>query len=182
MLCGRQDGRVVWGRMDTCNIWMAESFCCPPETITTTLISNSPIYSPIQNSKLFLRGKKKLQNLSQVGLTKRKFTPCDGSMAAPTLLSLPCLLRQFLFSHSVCLRKGTSSFCIHRKKQEWPTCWVPPFVRRDRYLFPWNHTKAFQGGLVGTASKLATVDVLGGSSQIEGRSEVQKGTWFVVIL
>ena len=30
-------GRRVWGRMDTC-ICMAESFCCPPETITTLLI------------------------------------------------------------------------------------------------------------------------------------------------
>ena len=133
MLCGRQEGRVVWGRMDTCNVCMAESFCCPPETVTTLLISYSPIHSPIQNSKLFFEKKKKkkkkhkkLQNLPQAGLTKRKFTPCDGSIAAPTLLSLPCLLCQFLFSHSVWLRKGTSSFYIHRKKQKWPTCWVPP--------------------------------------------------------
>ena len=37
MLCGSLDGSGVWGRMDTC-IWMAESFGCPPETITTLLI------------------------------------------------------------------------------------------------------------------------------------------------
>ena len=37
MLCGSLDGRGVWGRMDTC-ICLAESLCCPPETITTLLI------------------------------------------------------------------------------------------------------------------------------------------------
>ena len=37
MLCGSLDGSGAWGRMDTC-IWMAESFGCPPETITTLLI------------------------------------------------------------------------------------------------------------------------------------------------
>ena len=36
MLCGSLDGRGVWRRMDTC-ICMAESLCCPPETITTFL-------------------------------------------------------------------------------------------------------------------------------------------------
>ena len=34
ILCGSLDGRGVWGRMNTC-ICMAESLCCPPETITT---------------------------------------------------------------------------------------------------------------------------------------------------
>ena len=43
-LCGSLDGRRVWGRMDT-HICMAESLCCPPETITVLLIS----YTPIQN-------------------------------------------------------------------------------------------------------------------------------------
>ena len=41
------DGRGVWGRKDT-YICMAESLCCPPETITTLLFS----YTPIQNKKL----------------------------------------------------------------------------------------------------------------------------------
>ena len=31
-------GRGVWGRMDTCAC-VAESLCCPPETITALLIS-----------------------------------------------------------------------------------------------------------------------------------------------
>ena len=46
MLCGRLDGKGAWGRMDTC-ICMAESLCCPPETITTLLIS----YTPVENKK-----------------------------------------------------------------------------------------------------------------------------------
>ena len=46
MLCGSLDEKGDWGRMDTC-ICTAESLCGPPETITTSLIS----YSPIQNKK-----------------------------------------------------------------------------------------------------------------------------------
>ena len=37
VLCDSPDGREIWGRMDIC-IWMAESFCYSPETITTLLI------------------------------------------------------------------------------------------------------------------------------------------------
>ena len=39
---GSQDGVGVWGRMDT-YLRMAELFCCPPETITTLLISYTPM-------------------------------------------------------------------------------------------------------------------------------------------
>ena len=42
MLCSSLDGRGVWGRMDTC-ICMAESLCCPPETIITLLIGYTRI-------------------------------------------------------------------------------------------------------------------------------------------
>ena len=42
MLCGSLFGRVVCGRMDTC-VFMAESFCCPPETTKTLLIGYAPI-------------------------------------------------------------------------------------------------------------------------------------------
>ena len=45
VLLGSLPGKGVWGRMDTC-ICMAESLCCPPETITKLLIS----YIPIQNN------------------------------------------------------------------------------------------------------------------------------------
>ena len=37
MLCASLNGRGVWGRMDI-RIYMAESFNCPPENITTLLI------------------------------------------------------------------------------------------------------------------------------------------------
>ena len=46
VLWGSLDGRGVWGRKDPC-ICMAESLCCPPETITTLLIG----YTLIQNKK-----------------------------------------------------------------------------------------------------------------------------------
>ena len=46
MLCGSLDGRGVGETMDPC-ICMAESLCCPPETITTLLIG----YTSIQNKK-----------------------------------------------------------------------------------------------------------------------------------
>ena len=42
MLCSSLNGRGIWGRMDTC-IGMAESIHCSPETITTLLISCTPI-------------------------------------------------------------------------------------------------------------------------------------------
>ena len=54
ILCGSLDGRRVWRRMDTC-ICMAESLCCLPETITTLLIS----YSPIQNKCLLKKGEER---------------------------------------------------------------------------------------------------------------------------
>ena len=46
MLCGSLDGKGVCGRMDTC-LCVVESLHCPPETVTTLLIS----YTLIQNKK-----------------------------------------------------------------------------------------------------------------------------------
>ena len=57
MLCGRLDGRGVWGRTDTC-ICMAESLHGSPETIKILLTS----YTPIQNKK-FLKKKLMIQRL-----------------------------------------------------------------------------------------------------------------------
>ena len=48
-LCGSLDGSGVWGRKDTC-VWLAESLCCSPETVTILLIGSAPI----QNKKLVL--------------------------------------------------------------------------------------------------------------------------------
>ena len=56
VLRGSLGGREVWGRMDTC-ICMAEPLCCSPETITTLLIS----YTPVQNKKV-----KKKKRLGQI--------------------------------------------------------------------------------------------------------------------
>ena len=41
-LCGSLDERGVWERTDAC-ICMAESLCCSPKTITTLLISYTPV-------------------------------------------------------------------------------------------------------------------------------------------
>ena len=38
VLCGKLDGRGVWGRINAC-VCMAKSLCCSPETIMTLLIS-----------------------------------------------------------------------------------------------------------------------------------------------
>ena len=46
MLYGSQDGREVWGRMDT-YIYMAKALPCSLETITTLLVG----YTPIHNKK-----------------------------------------------------------------------------------------------------------------------------------
>lgn len=48
MLCGNQEGKGVWGKMDTC-MCTAESLHCSPETITILLIGYIPIQ--IQSSK-----------------------------------------------------------------------------------------------------------------------------------
>ena len=41
-VCGSQDGRGVWGRMDSC-ISMAGSLFRPAETITILLVGHIPI-------------------------------------------------------------------------------------------------------------------------------------------
>ena len=46
MLCGNQEGKGVWGRVDT-RMCMPESLHYSPETITILLIG----YIPIQNTK-----------------------------------------------------------------------------------------------------------------------------------
>ena len=54
MLCGSLDGRGIWGIVDTC-VCVAESLCCPLETIMTLLIG----YTPKGTVKFFLKKKKK---------------------------------------------------------------------------------------------------------------------------
>ena len=58
MLCASLDGRGVWGRMDACKC-LAESLHCSPETITTLLISYSPIQNVFGVNKMKFKKKKK---------------------------------------------------------------------------------------------------------------------------
>ena len=39
---GGLDGRGDWGKMDMC-VCMSEFLCCPPESITTSLVGYIPI-------------------------------------------------------------------------------------------------------------------------------------------
>ena len=55
MLCGSLDIAGVWGRMDTC-MCTAESLHSLPETITTLLISDTPIQSKKLKIKVVFRG------------------------------------------------------------------------------------------------------------------------------
>ena len=66
MLRGSLDGRGAWERMDT-RTHMAGSLRCPPETITTLLISSTP------------RQTKKL---------KKKKTSCDSSKGIHSITGL----------------------------------------------------------------------------------------------
>ena len=82
MLYGSLDGRGVWGRMDTC-VYMAESFCRSPETITSLLIG----YTPIQHKKFsFLKRKRSTEDTQKEVrrklkcFTTKQSTKCkDGS-------------------------------------------------------------------------------------------------------
>ena len=64
MLCGSLDGKGVCGRMDTC-LCVVESLHCPPETVTTLLIS----YTLIQNKKFKIMKKKKKGIIHIIPLT-----------------------------------------------------------------------------------------------------------------
>ena len=50
MLCGSLDGRAVRGKMDM-SVYMAESLCCAPETITALLAGYSVEFSSYSNIK-----------------------------------------------------------------------------------------------------------------------------------
>ena len=53
MLCGSLDGRGIWGTVDT-RVCVAESLCCPLETIMMLLIG----YTSIETVKFFFFLKK----------------------------------------------------------------------------------------------------------------------------
>ena len=56
VLCASLDGRRVGGRIDACKC-MAESLHCSPETITTSLISYTPIQKVFGVNKMKFKKK-----------------------------------------------------------------------------------------------------------------------------
>ena len=78
--------------------------------------------------------KKQLQNLPQVALTKRKFTPCDGRIGAPVLLSLPSHVSFFSPTQSASGSGQVHSTSTGRRKSG--PLLGSTFVRRGHYLFP----------------------------------------------
>ena len=54
MSCASLDGRGVWGRMDTC-MCITESLHCSLETVTTLLISYTPIQNIFGVKKLYIK-------------------------------------------------------------------------------------------------------------------------------
>ena len=50
VFCGSLDGRGVWGKMNGC-VCMAESLCCPSETITTLFIYHNIVNRLYSNTK-----------------------------------------------------------------------------------------------------------------------------------
>ena len=65
-------GGEFGGRMDTC-ICMAESLCCPPETITTLLINCSPIEN--KNFKKQTKNKRKKKKLAKQKTKRNSLCP-----------------------------------------------------------------------------------------------------------
>ena len=84
MLCASLDMRGIWGTMDTC-ICMAESPPCSPETITTLLIS----YTPIQNV-FGVKKKKKIITancVSSISLLIHLFSPTPRYFGANPIVT-----------------------------------------------------------------------------------------------
>ena len=77
MLCGSLDGRGVWGRMGTC-VCMVGSLCCPPETITTLLIRNTPIQNWKWKKTKKMKWKREIpSSLSTMWRHSEKVTICS---------------------------------------------------------------------------------------------------------
>ena len=100
------DESRVLGRMDTC-IWMAESLCCPPETITTLLIG----YIPMQNKK------SKITAIRQTIIFSYKhkwYTTRSYCVADRTICNIPVIKHNQRGYEEECICVGVteSSCCI----------------------------------------------------------------------
>ena len=80
MICGSLDGRGMWGRMDA-RIHMAESLCCPLETITTLLIGYVSESRSVVSDSLQPHGYSPWDSLSQ-NLEWQPF-PSPGDLPNP---------------------------------------------------------------------------------------------------
>ena len=83
LLCNILDGRGAQGRMDTCRC-MAESLCCPPESVTILLTG----YTVIKNQNLLEKewvvgkGEKNrhfLQSTEQAEVGRKETEECEGN-------------------------------------------------------------------------------------------------------
>ena len=90
MLCGSLERRGVWVRMDTWTC-MVESLCCSPETITTLLIS----YTPIRN-KMFKK-QNKMQKKFLMSSRKNKTLVCNTGSHTLVCAVLSCFSHVRLF-------------------------------------------------------------------------------------
>ena len=105
------DERGVWGEIDTC-ICMVESLHCPPETITTLLIS----YTPIQHKKFKKRNLKSqvpvVQSLSCVQLFATPKTAVSQASLSFTISQ--SLLKLMSISSSVALSPPALNLSQHQ--------------------------------------------------------------------
>ena len=106
VLHGSRDGRGAWGRMDT-RICVAESLCCPPETITAFLID----YTPVQNYKL-----QKKQRVSPM-LKRKRIMRYDGVRIRQNTTGRGVTLRHHYAKKASC-RVLCLLFCIRNGKEK----------------------------------------------------------------
>ena len=118
MLCSSLDARGVLGKMDT-RMCMAESLCCPPETITTLLIS----YSVQSLSRVWLfttpwTAACQVSLSFTISQSLLKLTSIESIMPSNHLiLCCPLLLLPSIFP-SIRVFSNESVLCIR-----WPSYW-----------------------------------------------------------
>ena len=66
VLCGKLDGRGVWGRINAC-VCMAKSLCCSPETITMLLVSSTSMPSELPRKPHWRQKEKRETEEEMVG-------------------------------------------------------------------------------------------------------------------
>ena len=114
MLHGSLNGRGVWGRMDVC-MCMAETLCCPPETITTLLTSCSvqllscvrlfaTPWTAAHQSSLSITKSQSLLKLMSI----ESVMPSNHLILCPPLLLPPSIIPSIFSNESVLASGGQS--------------------------------------------------------------------------